>query len=116
MKFSYLIVTLALGIFTISTMAAPFAQTRKKQGTRHRALAAASPAKAKTVVFDVAKMHCQGCASGLIQAATKWPGVKKADVSFRQKRALVTFDPKKTNAAKIAAEFTRVGFPAKAVS
>ena len=69
--------------------------------------------KATTVVFDISKMHCEGCASGLEQAAKGWHGVKSADVSYAQKRALVTFDPKKTTSSRIAKEFTRIGFPAK---
>lgn len=69
----------------------------------------------KTAVFSVSKMHCEGCASGLTQAAGKWHGVKSADVSFVQKRAIVTYNPKQTDPAKISKEFARVGFPAKAV-
>jgi copper chaperone CopZ len=60
-------------------------------------------------------MYCEGCASGLALAAKGWPGVKSAEVSFAQRRALVTFDPKITSAAKIARAFTRTGFPATVV-
>lgn len=74
-----------------------------------------SQPRAKTMTFSIAKMHCEGCASGLEQAAKSWPGVRSVEVSFAQKRALVTFDPKKTSPAKIAQEFARVGFPAKVV-
>jgi mercuric ion binding protein len=74
------------------------------------------PGKAQTSVFTVTKMHCESCATGLVQAAKNWPGVKSANVSFAQKRALVTYDPQKTSTTKIEKEFARVGFPAKVVN
>jgi copper chaperone CopZ len=60
-------------------------------------------------------MHCEGCAQGIKQASKNWTGVKSANVSFKNKRAFVAYDPKKTDAAKIAANFKSAGFPTKSV-
>jgi copper chaperone CopZ len=79
----------------------------------HASMGKAPAAKATTVVFDISKIHCEGCASGLEQAAKRRHGVQSGDVSYAQKRALVTFDPRKTTPARIAREFKRIGFPAK---
>lgn len=67
----------------------------------------------KTATFAVTKMHCQGCAQGITQAAAKWPGVKSANVSYQKKRAVIAYDVRKTDPAKLAKGFAKIGFPAK---
>jgi len=105
-------------LLMVLTVAGSAAQADKSAGTLRGNTGKMAPvkptsAKAATAFFTVSKMHCEGCASGLVQAAKGWPGVKSAVVSFAQNRALVTYDPKKTNPARIAKEFKRIGFPAK---
>ena len=39
-------------------------------------------------------------------------GVQRADVSFRDKEALVTFDPAQVNVGQLIETVTRSGFPA----
>ena len=105
--------TIALAIATAVT--APFAAANPPKSSPNPPTGAVAAVPAKTATFAVTKMHCEGCAAGLTQAAGKWPGVKSADVSFAQKRALVTYNPRLTSPAKISKEFARVGFPAKLV-
>lgn len=112
MKKFHIIPALALAALLAAT---PSAHAVKASQARHASARSTSATKAKTATFAVSKMDCEGCASGLVQAAKGWAGVKSANVSFAQKRALVTFDPKKTSSAKIAKEFGRIGFPAKVV-
>ena len=50
------------------------------------------------VVFPVRGMHCDGCARAITEAIQAIPGVKSAEVSFADKRAVIVptkggFDP-----------------------
>lgn len=50
------------------------------------------------VVFTVRGMHCEGCAQAITEAVQAVPGVKSAEVSFADQRAVIVptkggFDP-----------------------
>ncbi len=56
------------------------------------------------VVFTVNGMHCDGCAQAISEAVQALPGVKSAEVSFADKRAVIVpmkggFDPEAVLAA-----------------
>ena len=56
------------------------------------------------VVFAVRGMHCDGCAQAITEAVQALPGVKSAEVSFADKRAVIVpmkggFDPEAVLAA-----------------
>ena len=56
------------------------------------------------VVFAVRGMHCDGCAQAITDAVQAVPGVKSAEVSFADKRAVIVptksgFDPEAVLAA-----------------
>ena len=57
-------------------------------------------------------MNCASCVSHVEQAARRAPGVRDCQVSLVQNRAVVTFDPARTNIAAVAAAITSCGYPA----
>jgi hypothetical protein len=50
----------------------------------------------KTVRFKVDGMTCGGCVIGVRTVLTRLDGVSKADVSYEDQRAVVTYDPAKS--------------------
>jgi mercuric ion binding protein len=63
--------------------------------------------------FSVAKMTCATCPIAVKTAMQRVPGVHAVKIDFETKKATVTFDPTRTNAAAIAAASTNAGYPAK---
>lgn len=81
------------------------------------ALLASSAALAaeRTVKLAVDKMTCASCPHIVKQALTRAAGVKRADVSFEEKSATVTFDDAVTNVAGLSKATAEVGFPSRLV-
>lgn len=81
------------------------------------ALLASSAALAaeRTVTLAVDKMTCASCPHIVKRALTRVSGVKRADVSFEEKRATVTFDDAVTNVAGLTEATADVGFPSRPV-
>lgn len=74
--------------------------------------APAAPPAPQSLTFDIPGMACAACA-GKIKAALKaQPGLTVQSINLKDKRALVTLDPAKTDRAKIAAALAAAGFPA----
>lgn len=73
----------------------------------------ASPvwAGTQTVNLAVAGMTCAACPFTVKQALKKVPGVSKADVSFENKLAVVSFDDTKTNVQALTKATTDAGYP-----
>ncbi|MFY9316089.1 MAG: MerR family transcriptional regulator [Burkholderiales bacterium] len=55
-------------------------------------------------------MQCEGCASTIQSILAREPGVKSSSVSFAQRSASVFYDPKETDAARVAEAVTKAGF------
>lgn len=66
----------------------------------------------QTVTFEVDKMTCATCPIAVRKAMQRVDGVKKVEVDFDNKTAVVTFDPESTTPAEIGKASTDVGFPA----
>lgn len=97
---------LALGAIAIGLAAVPSSFT----------LAAPVGQKAAALrmqTFSVAKMTCATCPIAVKTAMQRVPGVRSVKVDFETKKATVTFDASRTNAAAIAAASTNAGYPAK---
>jgi mercuric ion binding protein len=62
--------------------------------------------------FHVDKMTCATCPITVRKAMQRVDGVKEVIVDFDSKTATVIYDPSFTDAEKIAASSTNVGFPA----
>ncbi len=61
----------------------------------------------KVCTLKVSGMTCDGCAAAVKRVAKKVDGVTDADVSYEKGRAVVTFDPAKTNPDAIAKAVTK---------
>ncbi len=55
----------------------------------------------RQVTFEVIGMCCGGCAVGLTRLWDGTPGVISAEVSFKQRRGIVEYDPKVTDPEKL---------------
>lgn len=67
-------------------------------------------AASKTTLLEIRGMHCQGCAQTLQFLLGREAGVRKAEVSFAERRARILHDPQACGAAKLAAVVKRAGF------
>jgi mercuric ion binding protein len=85
--------------------------------TASAALLASSLAVAgeRTVTLAVDKMTCASCPYIVKQALTRVSGVKRADVSFQEKSATVTFDDAVTSVAGLTKATADIGFPSRVV-
>lgn len=66
----------------------------------------------ESVKFDVAEMTCATCPIAVKKAMQRVDGVIDVEVSYEDKTAVVTFDPKQTTPDEIGQASTDVGFPA----
>jgi len=73
---------------------------------------ATEPNNEKTVEFTVEKMTCATCPISVRKAMERVDGVKKVEVDYESKTAVVTFDANIATAADIGNASTDVGFPA----
>jgi len=73
----------------------------------------ATPAWAdmKTVTLSVPGMTCAVCPITVKKALSKVDGVRKAEVSFEDLEAVVTFDDTKTNAEGLTKATASAGYP-----
>ncbi|MEL0108336.1 MAG: mercury resistance system periplasmic binding protein MerP [Rhodospirillaceae bacterium] len=69
----------------------------------------------KTVTLAVEKMTCVTCPYIVKKSLTKVKGVRKVEVSFAEKKAVVTFDDSQTTVAALTNATTENGFPSKLV-
>jgi mercuric ion binding protein len=69
-----------------------------------------------TVTFRVDGMTCGGCVIGVRKVLTRLDGVKKADVSYQQQRAVVTYDRAKVTVEQMIAAIKTLGYKATVVT
>ncbi len=75
------------------------------------AFSASAFAATKTVTLSVPGMTCAACPITVKKVLNKVEGVSKADVSFEQREAVVTFDDTKTTAAALTEATKNAGYP-----
>lgn len=68
-------------------------------------------AATQTVTLAVPGMTCAACPITVKTALTKVDGVTKAEVSFENREAIVTFDDTKTNALALTKATEDAGYP-----
>lgn len=68
-----------------------------------------------TVVLHVVGMDCGGCTVAVRRVLQRLDGVSKAEVSYEQKRAVVTFDPAKVTTAQMIAAIATLKYTATVV-
>ena len=82
----------------------------------YRAPAAApSSAALDTAVLNIEGMDCGGCTIATRKVLERLDGVMKADVSYEEKRAVVTFDPQKVTTQQMIAAVATLKYTATVV-
>ncbi|HEY2587065.1 MAG TPA: heavy metal translocating P-type ATPase [Tepidisphaeraceae bacterium] len=66
----------------------------------------------ESATFDVGEMTCASCVAHVQKAARAVPGVDSAEVNLARGRAVVRFDPGRTDPAHISEAITAAGYPA----
>ncbi|MBA3949949.1 MAG: mercury resistance system periplasmic binding protein MerP [Acidobacteria bacterium] len=74
-------------------------------------LASPTWAGPRTVTLDVPGMTCSACPITVKKALTKVDGVRKVDVDFEKREAVVTFDDAKTTVAALTKATKDAGYP-----
>ncbi len=77
--------------------------------------AGVSGAGEQTVTLAVENMDCAACPLIVKQRLTKVQGVRRAQVSYERKTAVVTFDDAKATVDRLIEATTRAGYPARVV-
>lgn len=80
------------------------------------AISTASVALPKTVTLRVDGMTCGGCVVGVRKVLTRLEGVTKAEVSYEDSRAVVTFDSDKVTVDQMIAAINKLGYKATVVA
>jgi mercuric ion binding protein len=70
----------------------------------------AAVAAQRTVTLAVDGMTCASCPYIVKQSLSRVPGVERVEVSYADKRAVVTFDDAKTDVAALTKATAGVGF------
>ncbi len=74
------------------------------------------PADTQRVALHVEGMTCGGCAISTRAVLNRLEGVKRAEVDYERKRALVTYDPARVTPPRmIAALKDKLGYTARVV-
>lgn len=68
-------------------------------------------AEIQTVELDVPTMNCVTCPITVTHSLKNVDGVKKAEVTYRTKSAVITYDDTKTNAEALTKATTNAGYP-----
>ena len=71
-----------------------------------------SPSKIDEAALTISGMDCASCVAHVERAARTVPGVQACQVNLARGRALVKFDPSRTDPAKVAAAITESGYTA----
>ncbi len=67
----------------------------------------------RSVTLEVGNLFCATCPYIVEQALAEVPGVASAQVSYRDKTAVVTFDDETTTIAALTAATAAYGFPSR---
>ncbi|MGN0201552.1 MAG: heavy-metal-associated domain-containing protein [Candidatus Cryptobacteroides sp.] len=100
-----IIITLACALAYSVNMSAATALSSAQETVLQKAKKAAS----KTVTFNVS-MHCEKCVKKINENIAFEKGVKDLSVSLDKKTVTVTYDPSKTDTAKLKAALEKLGY------
>ena len=70
----------------------------------------------ETVTFKIQGMTCGGCVFAVRKVLTRLSGVSKADVSYDDSRATVSYDPKVVTVRQMIAAIKTLGYDATVVA
>lgn len=77
------------------------------------AFSAPTYAATTTVTLSVSNMTCAACPITVKKALSKVDGVEKAEVSYENKEAVVTYDDTKTNVEALTKATEGAGYPSE---
>jgi len=72
-------------------------------------------AMAVTSTFKVEGMTCGGCEAGVRMAVKKLDGVERVEASYKEGRAVVTYDPHEVAPDGIVAAIEKLGYQAELI-
>lgn len=67
------------------------------------------------VHIAIGKMQCEGCVMTIVEALRAVDGVITCSVSLQTKRALIRYDPARTNTSALVDRITSLGYEARVV-
>lgn len=108
---SFAVVAFALSPYYVGHIAA--ALVRGKQPAPAALSAAAQSGALETVTVEVEGMTCESCEAPIKKALDNTPGVRAAEVSFKNGNARIQYDPTQTNLDKIKSAINSTGYKAK---
>ena len=111
LKLAFASSVLAAGLFSFSPAVAC---EGKEKTAKAESKQAAPTGPVTTATFRVDGMHCGGCGDKVKDALAKASGVTNVEVKTADKKIVVSFEPAKISAEKIAKIITEAGYPASA--
>lgn len=105
------------GLFVVGSLSAgvPFSWTPVSQSTESQQptakLVSADQAGLEVATLKVSNMYCAACPTIVRKSLEDVDGVVKADVSYRTKQAIVTYDSTKSTATMLAVAVSELGYP-----
>lgn len=105
---------IAGGVFVASDLVGARAPS-PVPGAEHTA-APGAVSEQRVVALRVDNMSCASCPYMVERALEGTPGVVAAEVSFRERRARVTYDSSRTEVAALLKATSDIGYPSRIVS
>lgn len=104
---------LALSLFLCLTIIAASCGGGKSKGAQETP---ETPAATATVSLSIEGMTCTGCENTICTSLEKVPGVKSVTASFTDGKAVIEFEPGKTDTLKLKEAVDASGYKALNVS
>ena len=79
----------------------------------HSPIAAAHAAEEKKATLEIKGMTCASCAIAVKTALKKVDGFKSVEVAVQEGRAVVTYDPTRTDPEALVAAVTKLGYQSR---
>lgn len=107
----FMVVAFAISPYYVGYIAA--AVVRQKQPAPVAAVASTQPGSFETVIVEVEGMTCESCEVSIKTALDETPGVRSAEVSYKNGNARIHYDPTQTNLDRIKGAINSTGYKAK---
>jgi mercuric ion transport protein len=103
-------------VVSLLAMASPQLLASFSDGSFSKAKAGPKKGKqatAKQVTLELKGMTCAGCVPNVTRALKGIPGIYKAQVTYKPQRAVIRFNPQKTNPGQFIAAIKKAGYQAR---
>lgn len=109
---SIAVITFALSPYYAGAVARRF--SAKPPPSNSQAQATAQPAVARAT-FKVSGMTCSSCETTIKLALERTPGVRRSEVSYDRREAIVEYEPNATSVEKLREAINQTGYTAEVV-